>query len=112
MTQNPHFPISERFEDVYFSRENGMEESQHVFIEGASVRRLMQKKSSLVFCETGFGTGLNFLMLMNEIQQQNKLDKISYNIDYISFEKYPLNGDQIQSIHSFWANSFQKTLPS
>jgi len=57
-------PYSPLFEDVYFCRENGVLESQHVFLEGndLAVRFSALKDNHFVIAETGFGTGLNFLL--------------------------------------------------
>ena len=57
-------PVSVTFEDIYFNRAGGNEETEHVFINGND---LPQRWSSLdedtrfTLAETGFGTGLNFL---------------------------------------------------
>jgi tRNA U34 5-methylaminomethyl-2-thiouridine-forming methyltransferase MnmC len=57
-------PFSDRFGDVYFSNDSGLEETHHVFLQG---NRLAERFAVLTpgerFCigETGFGTGLNFL---------------------------------------------------
>ena len=53
-----------RFGDVYFSRDSGLAEKRHVFLEG---NRLAERFASLssgdgfAVGETGFGTGLSFL---------------------------------------------------
>lgn len=57
-------PESSRFGDVYFSRDNGLEETRYVFL---AHNRLPERFRSVpaggrfVVAETGFGTGLNFL---------------------------------------------------
>ena len=60
-------PYSTRFDDVYYSREDGRAESEYVFLRG---NRLQERFAALadapdtlfVIGETGFGTGLNFLL--------------------------------------------------
>ena len=56
-------PVSKQFDDVYFSNQDGLEETRYVFLHG---NRLPQRFAThprplLVVAETGFGTGLNFL---------------------------------------------------
>ena len=58
-------PVSKQFDDVYFSNQDGLEETRYVFLHG---NRLPQRFAThprplLVVAETGFGTGLNFLTL-------------------------------------------------
>ena len=55
-------PVSKQFDDVYFSNQDGLEETRYVFLHG---NRLPQRFAThprplLVVAETGFGTGLNF----------------------------------------------------
>ncbi|MEM1411735.1 MAG: bifunctional tRNA (5-methylaminomethyl-2-thiouridine)(34)-methyltransferase MnmD/FAD-dependent 5-carboxymethylaminomethyl-2-thiouridine(34) oxidoreductase MnmC [Pseudomonadota bacterium] len=57
-------PVARDFDDVYFSRENGLAESRYVFLQQ---NRLEERWAALppggqfVLGETGFGSGLNFL---------------------------------------------------
>lgn len=56
-------PVSERFDDIYFSPENGLEETKHVFIEGNDLYNRWKNlniQNSFCILELGFGTGLNF----------------------------------------------------
>ncbi len=56
-------PKSEQFGDIYFSAEDGLEESRYVFQQGNALWQRWQQHSAshFVIAETGFGTGLNFL---------------------------------------------------
>ena len=60
-------PHSRQFGDVYFSSDSGLEETRHVFIEGNQLITRWQAMDpasceAFVIGETGFGTGLNFLL--------------------------------------------------
>ncbi len=64
---NIHFnrdntPVSEQFDDVYFSNQDGLQESEYVFQQGNRLWQRWQDFSQphFVIAETGFGTGLNF----------------------------------------------------
>ena len=55
-------PVSRDFDDVYFSNDNGLEETRYVFLGG---NRLPERFPShprplMIVAESGFGTGLNF----------------------------------------------------
>ena len=78
---------SDRFKDIYFSSENGLAEARHVFIEGTNLAALLNSNDHLVIAETGFGTGLNLLAVMDLVEKS----ATNCTIDYISFEAYPLD---------------------
>lgn len=82
-------PYSKVFEDVYFSSDNGLLETEHVFIQGNNIPNRWQTFSSSHFTilETGFGTGLNFLCACT---QWLKHAPESAVLQFISVEKYPL----------------------
>ena len=53
-------PFSKGFDDVYFSRADGLAETRLVFIEGNGLPQRWQGKKQFTIAETGFGTGLSF----------------------------------------------------
>lgn len=85
-------PISKQFGDVYFSRENGLLETRHVFLNGNDLpTRLTGLAPHQLFMvgETGFGIGLNFLALW-QLWRQVRPDNHSH-LHMVSVEKYPLS---------------------
>jgi tRNA 5-methylaminomethyl-2-thiouridine biosynthesis bifunctional protein len=101
-------PRSEAFDDVYFNTDSGIDESRHVFINPSQLQQRWQDhKGSFTLLETGFGTGLNFILTWLEwiAFQTKKSQAISNNDDqgqqtsnhlhYISIEKFPLDKVQI-----------------
>lgn len=90
-------PQSDYFGDIYFSPEDGLTESQYVFLDGTDIPACWQKSSAArVFHigETGFGTGLNFLNCWSswqayraDVTQDNQG---SQKLHFISVEAYPL----------------------
>ena len=52
---------SNEYNDVYFSTENGLEESRHVFLNGNNLLKRFNTENDFTIAELGFGTGLNFL---------------------------------------------------
>ncbi|WP_150539152.1 bifunctional tRNA (5-methylaminomethyl-2-thiouridine)(34)-methyltransferase MnmD/FAD-dependent 5-carboxymethylaminomethyl-2-thiouridine(34) oxidoreductase MnmC [Actinobacillus vicugnae] len=96
-------PVSEQFDDIYFSTQDGLEESYYVFQDGNQLWQKWQthNNESFVIAETGFGTGLNFLAAADKFQQflsefpTHKLKRLYF----ISFEKFPLTSEQLATIH-------------
>ena len=99
-------PISEQFDDVYFSNQDGLEETRYVFLAGNGFpdRFITHPRNQCVIAETGFGTGLNFLTLwqsFRQFRQQSPDAKLS-RLHFVSFEKYPLHVDDLQAAHRRW----------
>ncbi len=85
-------PISKQFGDVYFSKDNGLLETRHVFLNGNDLsERLANLQDFEYFSvgETGFGTGLNILALW-QLWQQVRPNNHSH-LHAISVEKFPLS---------------------
>ncbi|OTA15202.1 bifunctional tRNA -methyltransferase MnmD [Xenorhabdus vietnamensis] len=99
-------PISEQFDDVYFSNQDGLEETLYVFLKGNHFpqRFNTHSRSECVIAETGFGTGLNFLTLCRSFShfRQQHPEAALKRLHYISFEKYPLKPDDLKTAHQRW----------
>ena len=96
-------PVSDKFDDVYFSNQDGLAETHYVFLEGNQLweRWVNYQESHFVIAETGFGTGLNFFAvttLFREFRQKHP-DSPLKRLYFISFEKYPLLLDALQQAH-------------
>ncbi|MDH4263192.1 MAG: bifunctional tRNA (5-methylaminomethyl-2-thiouridine)(34)-methyltransferase MnmD/FAD-dependent 5-carboxymethylaminomethyl-2-thiouridine(34) oxidoreductase MnmC [Spirochaetia bacterium] len=89
-----HVPYSLIFKDIYFSSENGLKETMHVFIKGNDLIHRWKNLKNPVFTiiETGFGTGLNFCTTAKTFLENSQ----GLILNYISIEKYPLSRDDIQ----------------
>ena len=96
-------PVSDKFDDVYFSNQDGLAETHYVFLEGNQLweRWVNYQEAHFVIAETGFGTGLNFFAvttLFREFRQKHP-DSPLKRLYFISFEKYPLLLDALQQAH-------------
>jgi tRNA 5-methylaminomethyl-2-thiouridine biosynthesis bifunctional protein len=58
-------PRSPRFDDIYFSPEDGLAESQAVFLNGCGLPDAWAGRRRFVVGELGFGSGLNILALID-----------------------------------------------
>ncbi|EKJ88357.1 tRNA U34 5-methylaminomethyl-2-thiouridine-forming methyltransferase MnmC [Leptospira meyeri] len=90
-------PISLLFDDVYFSKEGGWEESNYVFLDGNSVASKLEKtgKSEFRIGELGFGSGLNLFVTL---ELWNSLDQ-PRQTEFISLEGYPLPREVLLSLN-------------
>lgn len=99
-------PVSRAFDDVYFSNENGLEETRYVFLSGNHLptRFAHHPRDLFIVAETGFGTGLNFLTLWQAFDhfcQQQPTARLQ-RLHFISCEKFPLTREDLTSAHARW----------
>lgn len=119
-------PESTDYDDIYFSRDDGVAESKYVFLQQNGLpERWQNLKPGQVFhiAETGFGTGLNFLLTAAAFLQALALQKapaanaLACNkkapaahalalqmLHYTSFEKFPLRRQDLERALSHWAH--------
>jgi len=90
---------SKEFDDIYFSAQDGLEETRHVFLAGNNLPAAWAGRPHFVIAETGFGTGLNFLAAW---QLFARTAQPGQKLHYISFEKFPLNWVEIESALAQW----------
>ncbi|MFY9210394.1 MAG: tRNA (5-methylaminomethyl-2-thiouridine)(34)-methyltransferase MnmD [Aestuariivita sp.] len=77
-------PVSRLFDDPYFSLDDGLAETRHVFLAG---NRLPERFApGFHVAELGFGTGLNFLATWAAWEVQG----IAPPLRFTSFEAYPM----------------------
>lgn len=97
-------PEATDFDDIYFSRQHGLEETRYVFLEQNQLStrwQALDKGQPGVFtiAETGFGTGLNFLAACQLWQQ---LAPSHWRLHFISVEKHPIRLDDLRRALSSW----------
>ena len=89
-------PEAADFGDIYFSRDNGLAESRHVFLAGNRLAERWQQlpaQSTFVIGETGFGTGLNFLLAW---QLWLETAPPEAKLFFISTELHPFTKEDLQ----------------
>lgn len=77
-------PVSTRFGDPYFSRNDGLAETRHVFLAGNGLPGRFHDGFRIV--ELGFGTGLNMLASVLAWSAA----KVPGRLHYTSFEAFPM----------------------
>ena len=106
-------PYSEQFQDFYFSSDGGLDETEYVFLKQNHFPQVFLdlankntlKNSSNIFkiAETGFGTGLNFLVTAMHWLQVPHLNSI---LEYTSVEKYPLKQSDLWQVFSIFKQNW------
>ena len=77
-------PVSTRFDDPYFSLNNGLAETRHVFLAGNQLPDRL--RDGFHVAELGFGTGLNLLALVALWRDMGAPGVIRFT----SFEAFPM----------------------
>jgi tRNA 5-methylaminomethyl-2-thiouridine biosynthesis bifunctional protein len=96
-------PLCDRFDDVYYSAENGLEETRFVFLQGVGAPEVWETSDHFVIGETGFGTGLNFLATWKAWRDSGAKGRLTF----ISAEGFPLSEAALQDAHA----TFPKLAP-
>jgi len=94
-------PEAPDFDDIYFSHLGGLDESNHVFINGNQLRERFKNALQFTIIETGFGTGLNFLAAWKLWQEVAPADS---TLHFISTEKFPVNPEDLKKALSLWSD--------
>jgi len=96
-------PYNTEFNDVYFSAQNGIEETEHVFIRhNQLIKRFRHHHAAerpFVIAETGFGSGLNFLLTIKHWLEQSDSQQC---LMFYSAEKTPFTLDDLRQAHEAW----------
>ncbi|MGN8226203.1 tRNA (5-methylaminomethyl-2-thiouridine)(34)-methyltransferase MnmD [Gracilimonas sp. BCB1] len=78
---------SDTFEQFYHNPNGAASESLHVFFETPGLISTLDKANSLTILEIGFGTGLNFLLLLDILKQK----KLNIPVEFWSIEAFPVD---------------------
>lgn len=95
-------PRSLAYRDIYYCAEDGLEESQYVFLQGNRIAERLGHLHSGVFRvgELGFGTGLNFLLtwkLFSDCAASS-----AARLHYWSCERHPLRATDLSRALQAW----------
>lgn len=99
-------PVSDRFDDPYYSLQNGLEETRHVFLAGNDLPARFAPGFHIA--ELGFGTGLNMLTVWSAWEGAGQTSPLRFT----SFEAFPMAPDDMaRALAAFpelspWADRF------
>ncbi|MBX9459919.1 MAG: tRNA (5-methylaminomethyl-2-thiouridine)(34)-methyltransferase MnmD [Brevundimonas sp.] len=92
-------PRSGRFDDIYFSREDGLAESRAVFLGGCGLPEAWRGRGRFTVAELGFGTGLNIAALLDLWQREGPP---AGRLHIFSVEGFPLGRDDAARALEGW----------
>jgi len=92
-------PESPSFGDVFFSSEDGLGESRHVFLAGCDLPSAWCGRRQFTIGETGFGSGLNFLAAWQLWRQAGPIDG---RLHVLSVEQYPWTRTDLYRAGQLW----------
>ncbi|WP_417838655.1 tRNA (5-methylaminomethyl-2-thiouridine)(34)-methyltransferase MnmD [Tritonibacter scottomollicae] len=99
-------PVSDQFDDPYFSLHNGLLETEHVFLAGNDLPARFAPGFHIA--ELGFGTGLNMLAAWRAWEESGQTSPLRFT----SFEAFPMvPADMARALEAFpaitpWAERF------
>jgi tRNA 5-methylaminomethyl-2-thiouridine biosynthesis bifunctional protein len=92
-------PVSSIYEDLYYSNKDGFDEAYYVFVKSNDLeKRLKNNDKDFYITETGFGTGLNFLIVCKLWHDLN----LGCKLYFTSIEKHPLDIIDIKKAILSW----------
>ena len=80
-------PVSQRFDDPFYSLDNGLSETRHVFLAGNDLPARF--RPGFQIAELGFGTGLNLIAAALAWAAAG----VEGPLRFTSFEAFPLSGE-------------------
>ncbi|KAA0912680.1 tRNA (5-methylaminomethyl-2-thiouridine)(34)-methyltransferase MnmD [Aquicoccus porphyridii] len=87
-------PVSTRFDDPYYSLDNGLAETRHVFLDGNDLAARF--RDGFHVAELGFGTGLNLLAALRLWRESGQDGRLHFT----SFEAFPVGVEDMRAAHS------------
>ena len=92
-------PYSALYDDIYHPAEGGIGQAEQVFLHGCGLPARWAGRETFVILETGFGTGLNFLVTWaawrNDPARCGRLH-------FLSAEKHPFSAADLAHLHGRW----------
>lgn len=89
-------PVSVRFDDPYFSAQDGLAEARHVFLGGNGLPERFVEGFHIA--ELGFGTGLNLLAAWKAWEDAGMTTPLRFT----SFEAYPMDMGEMAKALAVW----------
>ena len=94
-------PISRDTGDIYFSTEDGLQESDYVFIEGNRLRSrwTTHSEAPFVIAEIGVGSALNVALTCQRWLEERPAGK---TLHYIGIERAPMSPGDVRRALASW----------
>lgn len=92
-------PYSAAYDDVYHSADGGAGQAWHVFLQGCGLPDAWAGRPHFSILETGFGTGLNFLVTWAAWRADPAR---CARLHFCSVEKHPFRAEDLVRLHALW----------
>lgn len=86
---------SKTYNQYYHNPNGSVSESKYVFFEVPGVPDALNKEEQVTIFEVGFGTGLNFFLLMDYYLSQN----CSSKVEFYSIEAFPVSAQESENFN-------------
>ena len=90
-----HTLYAPHFDQHYHNPNGAVAENRHLFFEKNGLRRSLSTQKEMTIFETGFGTGLNLLLLLDYCRELES----ECSVDYYSVEGFPIDADTAESFN-------------
>lgn len=87
--RSDEIPVSQQFDDPYYSLDNGLNETRHVFLAGNHLPERF--RDGVHIAELGFGTALNFLATLEMWRKTGQTGRFHFT----SFEAFPMSPEDM-----------------
>ena len=98
-------PVSTRFDDPYFSLDNGLAETRHVFLDGNGLPGRFAPGFHIA--ELGFGTGLNLAAAIMAWREAG----VDGALRFTSFEAFPMAASEMERALAVFPGAVEAMLP-
>ena len=78
---------SPKYDQMYHNPHGAVSESRHVFFETNDLFKALKKKKTVNIFEVGFGTGLNLLLTLDYLRQ----NELRADVNFYSVEAFPID---------------------
>lgn len=93
-------PVARAFDDVYFSLSDGLEETRNVFLKACGLPERWAETRVFSVAELGFGSGLNFLALLEcWLASEKRPDAW---LHFVSVEKFLMSSEDASRVLKKW----------
>ncbi|MAP94467.1 MAG: bifunctional tRNA (5-methylaminomethyl-2-thiouridine)(34)-methyltransferase MnmD/FAD-dependent 5-carboxymethylaminomethyl-2-thiouridine(34) oxidoreductase MnmC [Ponticaulis sp.] len=101
-------PVASRFDDVYYSVVDGLQETNETFLKPCGLPERWEGTNSFVIAELGFGTGLNFLATLS-LWKSSPASSTGW-LHFLSVEKFLMSSAEARKAYSRWPDLEAKAL--
>lgn len=97
---------SPKFDQLYHNPHGAVTESRHVFFQTNGLLKALKEKQFVNIFEVGFGTGLNLLLTLEYLRENN----LETDVNFYSLEAYPIDAEVTEDFEFSGEPGLRKSL--